>query len=183
MRFTRSEVYDLVKAWIVVALVFAIASRPATDEFLIIFFSSAFAVGLGFLLHELAHKYVAQRYGLNAHFEAFEKTYIVSLLLALFQFIFIAPGAVMVKGATDTIRLGRIAVAGPLTNIVLAVVALFVNAIFPLPLLAFTAYINAFLAVFNMLPVLVLDGKKVWNWNRRVYWSVMVVSILLVFIA
>jgi len=183
MQFTKNEIIDLIKAWVVIALIFAIASRPANDEFIRVLLSSAFAVGVGFLLHELAHKFVAQRYGLKAHFEAFEKTYFISIVLALFQFIFIAPGAVMIKGATDKIRLGRIAVAGPVTNIVIAILALIGNLFHPSTLLSFTAYINAFLAVFNMLPILVLDGKKVWNWNRNVFWSVMIVSIILVFIA
>jgi len=183
MHFTKSEVIDLGKAWTVIALIFAIASRPANDEFLIVLLSSAFAVGIGFLLHELAHKYVAQQYGMKAYFEAFEKTYFLSLLLALFQFVFIAPGAVMVKGGSDPIRMGRIAVAGPITNIIIAVVALIANLFYPMNILSFTAYVNAFLAVFNMLPILVLDGKKVWNWNRNVFWGVFAVSLILVFIA
>lgn len=29
--------------------------------------------------------------------------------------------------------------------------------------------INAWLAAFNMIPVGVLDGKKVFAWDRRVY--------------
>jgi len=33
----------------------------------------------------------------------------------------------------------------------------------------FGVMINAWLAVFNMIPVSVLDGRKVMAWDRRVY--------------
>jgi Zn-dependent protease len=29
--------------------------------------------------------------------------------------------------------------------------------------------VNAMIAAFNMLPVSVLDGKKVWAWNKGVF--------------
>jgi len=41
-------------------------------SFIIALFISLFTLGIGFLLHELAHKFVAQRYGCFAEFRSFD---------------------------------------------------------------------------------------------------------------
>jgi len=179
MQFTRSEIKDLVKAWFAVTFVFAIAFW-STGSFLDMLFISAIGVGLGFILHELAHKYVAQRYGIPAYFKSFDKMLWASFFLAILTgFIFIAPGAVMMQHA-DRVRAGRIAAAGPLTNIILALLFIVLNANIPHRIFAFGAMINAVLALFNMLPFLMLDGKKVWNWDQKTFWVLIIVSGLLV---
>jgi len=74
MKFSPIEQQDLVKAWFVIALAFAIVLNGGLgfgSEFFILIVLSAITVGLGFLLHELAHKYVAQKYGCWAEFRAF----------------------------------------------------------------------------------------------------------------
>ncbi|TLZ55689.1 MAG: hypothetical protein E6K17_05280, partial [Methanobacteriota archaeon] len=42
-------------------------------------------------------------------------------------------------------------------------------------ILYFSAYINAFLGVFNMLPIPPLDGSKVFRWNVAI-WAVAIVG-------
>jgi len=175
MKFTKQEIKDLFFAWAFITFIFTIIFGKPILEHLYI---SGIAVGLGFLFHELAHKYVAQKYGLKAHFVAFKKFLWVSVFLALIGIIFIAPGAVMV-GHGDRLRLGRIAAAGPLMNIILAVVFLGLNIVYPMNLFSFGAYINALLALFNLIPVLMLDGKKILNWNKQVYYTLLGVSVLL----
>jgi len=175
MHFTKKEIKDLLFAWVFITLIFTILLKGDLAETLLI---SAVAVGLGFLLHELAHKFVAESYGLKAHFVAFTKFMWVSVFLALIGIIFIAPGAVMVPHA-DKIRLGRIAVAGPLTNIALAIIFIVLNILYPMKLFSFGAYINSLLALFNMLPIFMLDGKKVLQWNKKVYYTVLAISVIL----
>ena len=103
--------------------------------------------------------------------------------MSFLGFIFAAPGAVMINGHVNRERNGKISVAGPLVNIVLAVIFLgltligFVN--------MFTQYgllINAWLAAFNMIPFWNLDGKKILRWDKKVYFSVLfgAVALLLV---
>lgn len=169
MRFSKPELLDLLKAWILVAAVFSLATRGTSfDGFWILFVESLGVVGIAFILHELAHKFTAQRYGLQAEFRSFDGMAVFSLILSFFGVIFLAPGAVMIRGG-DRIRMGRIAAAGPIVNIVLAVLFLGAFFIYPLSLFQFAFFINSFLALFNMLPFFVLDGRKVLSWNRGVF--------------
>ena len=191
MRFSSVEVQHLLRAWIVISLSFAIMKSGGfslTPVFFVIAGISAVTVGIGFLLHELMHKYFAQKYGCRAEFRAFDLMLIIAFLMALFKspIFFAAPGAVFIQGNVNAARNGRISAAGPMTNVVLA--ALFLGAkvllvpIFPsVPLLYFFAdfgaSVNAWLAVFNMLPLMGLDGSKVLFWNFKAYVALLVLSL------
>ncbi len=76
---------------------------------------------------------------------------------------------------------GKISIAGPIVNIILALVFLAIaTAIYPS---AFTSEnsvlifiicsvgysVNSFLAVFNLLPIGNLDGSKVLTWNFGIW--------------
>ena len=77
MRFTNRETKDLFFAWIMISLAFAILFSGIGSLFSnpILFITSLgialFTAGIGFLLHELMHKYVAQNYGFHAEFKEF----------------------------------------------------------------------------------------------------------------
>ncbi|PIN80923.1 metalloprotease, partial [Candidatus Woesearchaeota archaeon CG10_big_fil_rev_8_21_14_0_10_30_7] len=60
MKFSHKEIFDLVKAWVIISFAFAIVFKNAGDVFINIVLMSLITVGAGFLLHELAHKFVAQ---------------------------------------------------------------------------------------------------------------------------
>jgi Zn-dependent protease len=65
---------------------------------------------------------------------------------------------------------GKIALSGPITNIVLSVGCILV-AYVTQDLFWFVAFINAFLAVFNLIPFGIMDGLKVFKWNRK-FWAI-----------
>jgi Zn-dependent protease len=73
--------------------------------------------------------------------------------------------------------MGRTAFAGPLVNIVITTALLIVLPILPSAALYQAvlagAAINAFLALFNLIPFAVFDGQKVYAWNRR-YWAALI---------
>jgi Zn-dependent protease len=64
---------------------------------------------------------------------------------------------------------GKTAIAGPITNIILSTLCILIEPFIPLFLIV--AFINALLAVFNLVPFGVLDGLKVFRWNK-IIWAV-----------
>lgn len=146
------------------------------------------AVSVSFILHEIAHRFLARRYGFYAEYKMWPYGLALALLLSLFGFVFAAPGAVMIHPKSDLWgasamptrkKMGLIALAGPLTNVALAgifAVALLIN---PLQVFALGVFINLWLAFFNMIPIFVLDGEKVMNWNKKI-WALVFLPLLLV---
>ncbi|MFH1064471.1 MAG: site-2 protease family protein [Candidatus Woesearchaeota archaeon] len=185
IRSSKKELIDLLKSWLVIGVAFAIALNGASTSvaFFIAVFISLFTVGIGFLLHELAHKFVAQRYGCFAEFRSFDRMLIFALIVSLFGFIFAAPGAVMIQGKITRSQRGIISAAGPLTNMILALIFLFISASTTGILEAIGAYgfiINSWLALFNMIPFAMFDGKKVLDWNKFIYAGMAVASLSLI---
>jgi Zn-dependent protease len=185
MKITR-EIRDLVKAWFIISLAFAIAFSGGglfDASILVIFLVSAFTVGLGFILHELAHRYVAKRYGAHAEFYANNTMLFIALLFSFFGFIFAAPGAVVIRGYLTKRKYGHIALAGPAMNILLGIVFLIIALFMPftLPVTKPGMMINFWLALFNMLPFPIFDGFKVLKWNKIVYGIVLGICVVAVF--
>ena len=136
------------------------------------------AVMTGFLLHELAHKWMAQQYGCWAEYRGNKNGLYFALAMSAFGFLLAAPGAVMVSGRITDRQNGIIAAVGPLTNIAIAIVALpiyifTVGLDWPISLLGelarFIIIINLILGGFNMIPVQPLDGSKVIVWSKTAY--------------
>lgn len=135
----------------------------------------------GFILHELAHKYVAQGYGLWAEFRLNLIGVLLTTLSVFSPLKFIAPGAVVISGPADQDKMGRTALAGPVVNLVITTVLL---ALIPAIGEAWLfnavlagASINSFLAVFNLIPVSIFDGRKVYVWNRKFWAALFAISL------
>ena len=137
------------------------------------------AVMTGFLLHELAHKWMAQQYGCWAEYRGNRNGLYFALMMSVFGFLLAAPGAVMVSGNITNRQHGIIAAVGPLTNIAIAIMA-FPFYIFTAnidiwivgELARFLIIINLILAGFNMIPVQPLDGSKIIVWNKAAYFGI-----------
>lgn len=131
-----------------------------------------------FLLHELAHKMVAQHFGLWAEFRLFLISALLTLLSVVSPIKFISPGAVMIAGSANKKVMGKTALAGPLTNVVLSVVFLTFAFLFGESLSSqfffeaalLGAAFNAWIALFNLIPIAMLDGLKVFHWNK-LFWG------------
>jgi Zn-dependent protease len=191
-RFSGREIRDLLVAWVVLGVAFAVFFAGGGGSALGLLVDGGFPLavvvslltaGVGFLLHELAHKLVAVRFQQAAEFRADYGMLFVAVMGALVGFIFAAPGAVYHRGRVTQRELGLIALAGPVTNVVLAVVFL---PVFAAGLVGGDAVvelvgarglaINLFLAAFNMIPFGSLDGRTVYEWSTPAFLAVLVPS-------
>ncbi len=193
--FSGVEIRDIAIAWVglgtafTIALfggVFGLGSNADLGSAPLVFGIALVTVGSGFVLHELSHKFTAQSYGYWAEFRMWPFGLVLALATSFIGFIFAAPGATYISGTNITpAENGKISLAGPLTNVGVAI------AFFPFAL-AFPSssafgelgiigtQINIFLALFNMLPVMPLDGAKVWRWSK-LRWAAVFVPLLVVF--
>lgn len=136
------------------------------------FATSLVIVSVCFLLHELGHKFAAQKYGAWAEYRMFPQGLLLCLLLSIVGFLFAAPGAVMINGYINKKQNGIISMAGPIVNLILG--ALFIILLFFTTgrlhsIIYLLAHFNVFLALFNLIPIPPLDGSKILKWNIPVY--------------
>jgi len=133
IEFDRRELRDLVAAWAALAVAFTFFLAPQEflelgpadlNDLVALFVVSVFTVGAAFLLHELAHKVVAVRFGQVAAFRADYGMLGVAIASGLAGFLFAAPGAVYHRGRITDRQNGLVAVAGPVTNLAIAAVFL-----------------------------------------------------------
>ena len=144
------------------------------------------AFGPAFIIHELAHKFVAKYYGCWAEFRADPAGLRTGVMIAFFVgFLFMAPGAVMVAGNVNRRQNGIIALAGPFSNLILWGIGLPFYVLFAETILGYVGLLwlvaNAILGAFNMLPFGPLDGRKIKNWSEPIFWSFLTIFIALVY--
>ena len=201
MRFSAIEIRQILIAVAVMTVAFALVQiggvfgielslRQLGGVFVpYVLLGSFIAVVTAFLLHELAHKVVAQRYGCFAEFRYYPMGLALGLLTAAAGFIFAAPGAVVISGPVTPRQHVRISAAGPGTNIALA--ALFIGLSFGFGLRgtlttirAFfgpVAFVNLFLGGFNLIPFPPLDGSKVFAVHKPL-WAAMIATIVALYV-
>ncbi len=158
-------------------------------QFLEILSLTMVVIGTGFLGHELAHKFTAERYGCWAEFKLWTYGALMALLFAVVSqgtFVFAAPGAVYIASRSgyfgeglDRKTNGIVSVMGPIVN--LAAALLFLAGYGAAHLAGISIIlgqfnffrdgvaINLFLGAFNMLPIFILDGQKVFTWDKKIW--------------
>lgn len=185
----KNDTLELVKAWAGTSLafgIFLVGGRILSPGFPQLLLIAAVTCGIGFLLHELAHRVLARQYGAEAHFVANNPWLLISIVIAFAGWFIAAPGAVWHRGYLTIRQSGLIALAGPATNLVLAL--LFLMMVFVAPagfwsVVAQVGYsINAWLGLFNMIPAGPFDGKKVLDWDWRVFAVTVAIGIFMAFI-
>lgn len=178
--FTPRELMELAISIAVITFSFSLV-LGRFDDFLSYLGPALVGVCTGFLLHELAHKMVAQKRGLWCEYRMWAEGLALAFITSIFGFLIVAPGAVVVHDLLDRGTEGRMAFAGPFTNLLVALASL------PFllfgGLIGFTAHlviiVNTVLLLFNMLPISQMDGSKIWQWNRLYYLSLVIPGIIL----
>ncbi len=203
MRFSSREIFEILVAVVVLTIAFTLAQvgglfrlqlylQLGGGSFLLLLLGSSFlAVITAFVLHELAHKAVAQRYGCIAEFRYYLRGLALGVVTAMFGLMFAAPGAVVISGSVNARQHVRISAAGPGTN--LAVAAAFIGVAFALggvergftdiaaTFVGSIAFVNLFLGFFNLIPFPPLDGSKIFALDK-VIWIGMVAILAALFL-
>lgn len=183
-----AELGDIVLSTVVLAFVFAYPFGAGFYQTMLV---ALVAVGTGFAFHELAHRYLAKYIGCEARYMMWKEGLALAVIMRVtLGWVFAAPGAVYFspfsrhRGLIGRMEQGLIALAGPMTNVLVALG--FLSLFFLLhpqnelatSILANGLYINLTLAFFNLLPFPPLDGSKVFAWNP-LYWGLAIASVFL----
>jgi Zn-dependent protease len=200
-RISRREEADLFLAWMAISLSFAIIKiapngilgpiKSVDPLIALMYFGiSLLTVGVGFILHEMAHKFIAIRYGYWAEFRKDNSMLLVAIALAsLVGFVFAAPGATVIysnsasRQGLSRKENGVISASGPVVNLLLCLpfgVLAFLGSPGSGSLVSqigiFGVQINAMIAAFNLLPISILDGRKVMAWSIPLFGVLILVS-------
>ena len=197
-KFSSNEIRDITISFFVISFAFAIV-HSGRDFSAIpnILPGVMIGVGLGFILHEVAHKLTAMRYGYWAEYKTWTPGLFIALISSFFGFIFAAPGAVYIYGEYMTDKEnGIISLFGPLTNILLAMIFLILTIVtitspimevirvpWVLDVFVLGFSINSFLALFNLIPFSILDGAKIFRWNPLIWLAIAALAGIMVFIS
>ncbi len=205
-RFSAQERKDLMISVILVILVsISLQSRavgysflPFIDGFLVVasFILSGYGwfpiayIGIfltAYLIHEFAHKFTAQRFGMWAEFRMTMQGYYLSTIAILFAIPIFGTGTVFTSGAKSMDEEGKVNVAGALSNFVFAAILIIISIIIPLTGAPFNGpvyfvlqggtILNSFLGLFNMIPFQPVDGGTVIKWNR-IIWALLAFALL-----
>ncbi len=202
-RFSSEEIRDIFVAIVVLSIAFLILYRNQTimacleyhlgetGRWAGLFAICFFLVVFSFLLHEFGHKFTAQKYGMWSEFRLYPVGLILTLVTSMMGFLFAAPGAVYIRGYADIEKNGKISMAGPIVNIILAAIGIAAvmtmnnspywlddPAFLAILVFMMLASLNSFLAVFNLIPLGPLDGGKILTWNKVVWIGMFAIAVI-----
>ncbi len=134
------------------------------------FLYSALIASPGIILHELAHKFTALSFGLEATYQIFPLGLAIGIILKAINssFLLLAPGYVVINGA-NSFQSSLSAFAGPFINLLLWLgCALLLKKSKNMThnqalVLTLMKNMNRMLFLFNMIPIPPLDGYKVFE--------------------
>jgi Zn-dependent protease len=181
--FDKKEIIEILLAIFILTFIFSFDGIKFNPALLSISF---LGVGLSFLVHELAHKYAAIKLGYHARFRIYLPSSLLSIILAFTGVKLAAPGWVEIhpykfkdwlyrRLKYSVEEMGKIALVGPLSNIILSFIFLLAG-------IDFLKFINAWIALFNLLPIPPLDGSKVLHWSIGGWAFFFILSIILLIV-
>ena len=204
----KQEVKELIMADLALTLAFSLVMiggigslAYSLGAFLYFIPISFIAVSLSFILHEMMHKFIAEKYGAIAAFRTSPYGLAITLLSSFFGFLFGIPGATIIYTNSFTRREdGIVSIAGLLTNFAIFLFSLIIGLLFfphflSTILLTFSTnnvyklsfiqntlnmilFISIVVAFFNMLPIFPLDGSKILGWSKPIYFATLLATFI-----
>lgn len=168
LRFSKVEIVHLIiGTGLVTAVGLSLIGYRVRWDYLAVFITA-------FMVHELGHKFLAQIYNAWAEFRVIVASAALTAFSALpiMPLKFIAPGAVFI-GPLSKSKFGKVAWIGPLTNLAMGagfVSAYLISSSSPfnlsLQVLILGGWFNAWIAIFNLIPFMGLDGSRIFGWSK-----------------
>lgn len=189
-----SELQQLIIAWLVLSFCFSVRYLFASDQFPLYFIISLITLGLGFIGHELSHRFVARNFGCWAEFRLWPLGLIMAVAFALISggtMIFAAPGAVYIVPRHNELGYGigrrengLISLSGPLANIIVGLFFFMLRDFGGLlgNIGSIGFIVNFWLAAFNLIPFGMMDGRKIFAWNPIIWALIAIPTWLAIFI-
>lgn len=192
IEFSRNEIRDLLIALVVLSFSFAIASVGIDAHGIIsIFPIVVVGVATGFILREIGQKFVARNCGCEAEFKLWPIGLLIAFATGFIGMVFAFPGEIRTFPGQITEINGKVGIAGPLANMMLALIFIVIAAlIYPFSLHSIIIHliflictvgfsVNSFLAAFNLLPIYSLDGIKVLKWDAKIWIVVFAIAVIM----
>lgn len=139
------------------------------------------SVLIGFLLHEMAHRYFARRALCSSRFVLDPLGLLLTIVSSFLPIAFLAPGYVGIYCYGNILKkrdMMRISAAGIMTNLVISVIAIALYNLWP-SFFSVLSVINAWFALFNLIPIGPFDGAKIFKLNKLVWGAFFVSSLAL----
>lgn len=189
--FTKNEIRDIIISVIALIIIFSWLPFPNFGLNFSVVPYFAIIVLVAFLLHEMAHKFMARKFNMVAFYKIWPQGILFGMILMILGLKVVAPGAVVIhtyrfarwgfrrpRPEQASGEIGIIALAGPAVNLFFAIIFSLFNG----TLFNYLTFINAWLALFNLLPIPPLDGSKVLIWKPWIWMFSIAVALILVFV-
>jgi len=192
---TGRESLDLLLGIALIAWVFGFVPLSTGQQTWQYIFVLTIIISPAFILHELAHKYMAIRYGKYARFTLVRQMALFTFIAGLIGIPIAGPGATMILGKSTEEESGIFSAAGPATNFIISSISFLLATILPesiyfpavghtlVWILLLSTLINGVLGVFNLIPLGNLDGRKILSWNSAVWIGLVLLNLPMILIS
>ncbi|AWX32132.1 hypothetical protein [Methanosphaera sp. BMS] len=198
IKFTKDEIRNILISIIVISILFTINTTQkigwTNKEIINILIITLILFSISLIAKIYSQKYLARKYHYHIEYKIWGYGIIFAVVTMLLNIFIITPGyfkyGLYDRIATDEEK-AKIAVTGSAINIILAVI--FLMALIILKYSIMTAsiiklamligfYINTYMAVFNLIPFMTLDGMKIVEYDMKMWIAPMTISAILLVI-